>query len=50
MRWLLIVVALAAGWAAGNLLDEQGAARDAAPRSRPATTPTTLPSDMPTHE
>jgi hypothetical protein len=46
IRWLLILVALAAGWAAGNLLDVQSAARESAPRNRPATAPATLPGDV----
>jgi hypothetical protein len=43
VRWLLVIVALSAGWAAGSLLQSQTAARDAAGRVRPATAPTTLP-------
>ena len=39
VRWLLIVLGLAAGWAAGNLLDDARAAKEtAAPRPRPPAT------------
>ncbi|HEX8913461.1 MAG TPA: hypothetical protein VF796_13965 [Humisphaera sp.] len=41
VRWLLIVLGLAAGWAAGNLLDDARAAKEAAaprPPRPPATT------------
>ena len=45
VRWLLIVLGLAAGWAAGNLLDDAGAAREAATPRRhpPATTRAAVP-------
>ena len=46
VRWLLVVLALAAGWAAGNLLDEAKAARGPAtvnPAAPPATRPVTMP-------
>jgi hypothetical protein len=39
VRWMLVVIGLVAGWAAGNLLDVSSHAREATPPPLPATAP-----------